>query len=235
MEPELLAQLADALPAPPVTGYSGWWDASDLASIQVATGGKVATWKDRTGSGRDATQSVDANRPRTGSWTQNGRNVVWASGQTILSGPQPGLTAQPWTVFLVARSDWANATQADAFTVWVSGNEWGRIYRTAADAIAIYAGGGFSSSQNWQTGRPRVVSAVFNGASSTIGVDGRYTSAGAVPNQGSSPSWSIFSWPNGITENWSGWVGEIIFYPRQLTAIEIQRVESYLRTKWGLT
>jgi hypothetical protein len=234
MDPELLAQLPDALPAPPVTGYAGWWDASDLASISQAGIG-AATWRDKTAAARHFTQATDANRPYTGSRSQAGRNVLWTLGKvTAMQGSVP-LTSQPFWVFLVAANLAADAVQRTAFSGYYSaGVEWGRVYRPTSNAIAIYAGGGVTSGAAWEAGRPRVVSALFNGAGSQLNVDGRYSSSGTVGGNGNSTSQGVFGL--GLSESWYGWLGELIVYDnRALNAAEVQRVESYLRTKWGLT
>jgi len=231
---EIVAQPPQADPAPPVPGYSGWWDASDQGSIQGGIGNTAAAWRDKSGAGRHMTQATDANRPWTGGLTVNGRNVLLSSGKVSnLAGNIP-LTTQPFTVFLVAANVAPDAVQRTCWAGFVSaGVEWGRIYRPTSNAIAIYAGGGVTSSQAWLAGRVRVVSAIFNGASSTLNVDSRTQNTGAVGGNGNSVTGGAFGL--GLSESWFGWIGELIVYDaRALTASEIQRVEAYLMRKWGL-
>lgn len=71
-----------------VTGLSAWWDASDGStlfdatsggSLVVADGG-VKRWEDKSGNGRHATQSTDANRPTRKTAIKNGLDVLRFDG-----------------------------------------------------------------------------------------------------------------------------------------------------------
>jgi hypothetical protein len=229
----MAAAQPQAEPRPPVEGFSGWWDASDAGSVETASGGKVAAWRDKSGGARHMTQLTPALRVNSGSWTRNGRNVLWShSGAAYMGAPLAGaLTAQPWTAF-VAAGHYRNTNQQTTWTGYDGfGAEWGRVYRTSGGAIAVYANGGFSTIP-WETGRTRVVSTIFDGASSALAVDGRTRATGAVAVGGSSSGFSTFGFVN--SEHWEGWIGELLIYPRRLTASEVGRVEGYLTRKWGL-
>jgi hypothetical protein len=231
---EVVAQAPQAEDRPPVPGFSGWWDASDPVTIQGGLGDSVATWRDKSGFARHLTQATDANRPVTGSWTQNGRNLVWAiSRQAVLAGPVP-LTTQPFTMFIAAANAATDGVQRTVVTGFGgSGVEWGRIYRPTSNPVSMYAGAVMSSSQLWELRRPRVVAATFNGASSSLRVDGRYVTPGSQGGNGNSAQQSVFGL--GINESWYGWIGELIYYDaRTLTAGELGRIESYLMRKWGI-
>jgi hypothetical protein len=232
---ELVAQAPQAEDRPPVPGFSGWWDASDPGSLQGGLGDRLAAWQDKSGFGRHLTQTTDANRPYTGSWTRNGRNVVWTTGKvSALRGTVP-LTAVPWSVFLAAANTAADAVQRTLVSGFYSaGTEWGRVYRPTSNAIALYAGAVLASAQLWVRDRTRVVMGTFNGASSELRVDGRFITTGSVAGGGgNSVDQSLFGL--GLSESWYGWVGEMITYDaRTLTTSEIQRTESYLTRKWGI-
>lgn len=236
LDPEYVAQAPQAEDRPPVPGFSGWWDASDPDSIQGGIGNSVAEWRDKSGFARHLTQTTDANRPWTGSWNQNGRNVVWTTGKaSALRGPVP-LTGVPWYVFLAAANTASDAVQRTLMSGFYSaGNEWGRVYRPGSNAISLYAGAVLSSPQLWARDRPRVVMGMFNGASSELRVDGRTFTPGSVAGGGgNSVDQSLFGL--GLSESWFGWVGEMITYDaRTLTTSEVQRTESYLTRKWGLS
>lgn len=230
----ILAAPADAPPVPPVAGYSAWFDASDPASIGQAIENRVRSWADRAPAKRDMTQATDANRPYTGGWSQAGRNVLFSAGKvSALVGNVP-FTTQPFTLFLVGASSATDAVQRTIFAGYYNaGVEWGRVYRPTSNAIAIYAGGGVTSSQLWAAGRARVVSAIFNGATSQLNVDGRYQATGTVGGNGNSATQTAFGL--GLSESWFGWLGELIVYDAiALTAAQIARVERYLAQKWGI-
>ena len=47
--------------APPVAGYTGWWDASQISG--VADGAKLSSWPDLSGNGHHLAQATGANQP----------------------------------------------------------------------------------------------------------------------------------------------------------------------------
>lgn len=56
-----------------------WYDASDTSTI-TQSGGAVSQWNDKSGNGRNVTQSTAAAQPGTGAITQNGLNVLTFDG-----------------------------------------------------------------------------------------------------------------------------------------------------------
>jgi hypothetical protein len=230
LDPEYVAQAPQAEDAPPVPGFTGWWDASDPGSIQGGLGNTVATWKDKSGFARHLSQATDAQRPYTGSWNQNGRNVVWTHGKAAgMTGSSPQ-SGQPYTVVTVGAETSGDGVQRDMWIMRVSTGE-GRLYRDGSDSILLYLGAGLSSGRKWEKGRPHVVSSTFNGASSAIGVDGRYSVTGNLGAQNDT-GWEVFRFGG---EQWFGWIGEIVAYARLLTPSELQLTERYLMRKWGLS
>lgn len=230
---EVIAQPAQAEDRPPVAGFSAWFDASDPGTIQGGGTG-VSEWRDKSGNGRHLAQATDANRPYTGSWSQNGRNVIWSQGKAaVLSGPVP-MVGHPWAVAMAVANTASDAVQRTAMSgFYTAGNEWGRVYRPTSNAISIYSGAVISSPQLWERNRPRVVIAVFDAAQSDIRVDGRTVTFGSTPAVGNSVSQSVFGL--GLSESWYGWIGELIYYEsRALTTSELERTEQYLVRKWGI-
>jgi hypothetical protein len=228
---EVIAQAPQAEDRPPVPGFSGWWDASDQASVQTAIGDHVSQWRDKSGNARHLTQATDATRPYTGSWSQNGRNVVWTHGKTTFmqgASPQSG---QPYTLVTVAADTVGDGNQRDLWIMRVGSGE-GRLYRNSGDDILLYGGATVSSGRKWERRRPHVVTSVFNTSATQIRVDGRYSASGSLGHTGDA-SWTVFAFPGG-SEAWMGWIGEIVAYARLLTASEIQLTESYLTRKWGV-
>jgi hypothetical protein len=226
---EVVAQPSQAEERPPVEGFTGWWDASDAGSIQGGLGDRVATWKDKSGGARHLAQATDAQRPYTGSWSQNGRNVIWTHGKAAgMTGNSPQ-SGQPYSVFTVGAETSGDGTQRDMWIMRVSTGE-GRLYRDGSDSILLYLNATLNSGRKWERRRPHVVTSVVNGASSRIGVDGRYAVTGNLGAQADT-QWEVFRFGG---EQWYGWIGEIVAYARLCTASEIALTEAYLIRKWGL-
>lgn len=70
-----------------------WYDASDTSTITNVSG-KASAIADKGSSGDDLIQSTDANRPLTGSTTQNGLNTLdYSAGSKSLYNLTPNTTA----------------------------------------------------------------------------------------------------------------------------------------------
>jgi len=232
---EVIAQPAQAEDRPPVEGFTGWWDASNAGSIQGGLGDRVATWRDGSGYGRHLNSPTDATRPQTGSWNQNGRNVLWTHGRTAWMQGPIAWTAQPWVMCLVGSNTETDASQRTFVAGYdgITGSEWGRVYKPGSRVITMYGSAGLASSRTWETRRPRVVIATFYGASSELRVDGKYANVGNVGAPGTAPNQTVFGLAQ-ANEPWHGWIGELLYYNRLLTTSELQRTESYLTRKWGI-
>lgn len=72
-----------------VSGLEGWWDAADASSVTLDSG-RVSTWNDKSGNGRNAANSTSGStQPDYVTGARNGKNVVRfaaASSQFLLAG-----------------------------------------------------------------------------------------------------------------------------------------------------
>jgi len=159
--------------APPVSGYSVWYDASDAASI-TASAGKVSQWNDKSGNGIHLAQATSTQQPATGALTQNGLNVIsfdsiddnmHASGVT-------NLAANGGTMFVVNMvgacdtPTWlAGAGTAGGATVGLTCVNSNR-YAIQAD----YGTNGYTSTAD--CGTPHIVT-YKGGSTMTLRIDGR--------------------------------------------------------------
>lgn len=216
--------------APPVSGYVGWWDAADIASITI-TSGKVSQWNDKGSGGHNLSQATAGKRPTSGANLIGGLNVLTFDGAaTYLSGTTP-LAAILSTVFVVAQNTDAGATQRDVFQ-FGEGTGDGRIYRTSADHIDMFNGLSIDSGQTWGTTLAHVVAATFNGASSKLTVDGGAVTNGTVNTNAPGSTWEAGAFNN--SEWWKGYIGEIIVYSSALSNANRKLVEDYLLAKWSI-
>lgn len=63
---------------PAVLRPGAWFDADDLSTITIATG--VSEWRDKSGNGRNATQTTGGNQPALSVGSFNGRNTLLFDG-----------------------------------------------------------------------------------------------------------------------------------------------------------
>ncbi|MCK5021192.1 MAG: hypothetical protein KAS32_29550, partial [Candidatus Peribacteraceae bacterium] len=69
---------------PANTIMEGWWDASDLSTITVDTGG-VSQLNDKSGNDQHLTQPLESARPATGTHTLNDLNMFFFNGSEALA------------------------------------------------------------------------------------------------------------------------------------------------------
>jgi hypothetical protein len=215
--------IAPAAPIP-TSGLVGWWDADDASTFDYSTAPAVAQWRDKSGNSRHLSAFV-TNLSRNG--TLNGRTTVMGKGNGYLGTPQWAMS-QPFTMFAVARLTTAGQPQSSAITLYPDS----RIYATSGtNYVAIWnSSAGFNhATAQWGTGA-HVVAALFNGASSSIIVDGGSATVGTVSIP---PAVSGGNLVIPGPENWVGDLAEFIVYDKALSTVERQQVETYVRTKWG--
>jgi len=225
-----------------IAGLALWLDASDLSTIQVATG--ASEWRDKSGVGsKKFIQDNGNDQPATGTDTMNGLNVLRFDGSDdFMTATDPFLTGTgnglPVSFFMVHRI--------------MAATNFGMLYTTA---------GGFEFRQNATSGAMQVnsnaVTTVHTFTGSSVGVDEIVTlifPSGATNNlfyqrgteqtlSGSAqgkPSTAAGT-PHTIGRRTSGAlpanvrVAEIIAYQAQLSDAQRKAVEAYLGKKWGIT
>jgi len=197
----------------------------DNVSIKCTDANLVSAWRDQTSYGRDVVQATENNKM---SWAAtggpNGRPKLSADGiSEYLRGTWT--QAQPETVFMVLKP---SVTSKSAFETCADGAtaSSSRIYLPAADAIALYAGG-TPIAKACDADQWHYVTAVIDGASSSISVDGGSPSTG---NVGAAAA-------NGLTLGARGSItlfcdsefAEIIRFTGHLSSSEISDIENYIK------
>jgi hypothetical protein len=210
-----------------ISGLAIWLDGASLAS------GSVATWEDKSGNGRNATQTTGNNQPTT--LTVNGKNAVKFDGSNdTLSCSFPWSATS--TFFLVASpataaSRYVLAGSALSATPAVISEfndvdfEWFSAAANDRLTFAASAPGQQVLSVTHTDGGALIVRR--NGAT----VASKTTAASTLA--GASNVWLGSS--TGSANFYNGTICEIILYHNILTASARQTVERYLGTKWGVT
>jgi len=206
-----------------------WYDAADTATI-TESGGAVSQWDDKSGNGRHVSQGTASRQPITGTRTLNNKNVLdFVSADGLFSANLN--QAQPFTIFGVAQSD----VLLPANSQFV-GNDVG------APTIFINGAGGWSifaltilNSNVVNDTNSHVLSAIFNGASSSLSLDKRIIATGNAGTAGLVNKRIVLGLSGGdLSSVWDGTIAEIIYYSKILTLNQILVVETYLANKWGL-
>lgn len=215
---------------PPVAGYAGWYDASDITSISATQ------WNDLSGNARHGVQPTGAAMPTTGIHTLNGLNVLSFDGgdqlDTTLSA-----SLVDCTVFVVAKA----ASTGTAFEL-LSGadavpNGSHRFYISATRHLTLeiqnmFLVGGADTA--FTDTAAHIYSYDFSTTSNSIfyRIDGvlgfSNTSHGRVPTAGK--LWSIGG--KSVSNKFQGDIAEIIVYPTVLSGSDRALVEAYLTLKW---
>lgn len=203
-----------------------WLDASDAATI-TSSGGLVSQWSDKSTGAKHATATGTA-RPTTGATTQNGLNVLDFEGtNNIMSS---AVTAsQPWTAFVVAKSNATPLEYRAAFagtSVRMYALDKDNAYKRYVFAGLIFYGATISYT-SWS-----VVAVKINTTSSVIYLNGASDGTGNS-GSGSLADCRIGGVPENSQNRWKGSIAEIILYGSAMSDTDRQAVEAYLKAKWG--
>jgi hypothetical protein len=217
-----------------------WYDASVEASLlngsdAVASNGEtIKTILDRSGNGKNATQTTDGIRPILSVQGFNGKRTMYfaTSLMTIATGIS---VAQPWRLFVVARCDLFGvvgrllvgtlsvktlATAIRAFSITVPDNK--------ASVLASTELAGPSATLN-----PAVYEFLASGANSKMTVNGVST----VGNAGTNAWSSTFAAIGGISFQSTPFVGAIseIILVGNITDNRALQLRTYLNSKWNVS
>lgn len=204
---------------PPVSGYVGWYTA---ASFVAGT-----RWTDLSGNGNHATTLKGSPSTQTQTAGTAGNSL---SVSTVYGGTSDGITwptailPATYTLFHVARQT-ASSPRARIFdgvgVNWLSGFWNG----TTGQA---YHSGWLTDASSDPHGLNWFVSTDQNSLYRSAGIQ-RSTSVGGTASAQLSILSGVYA---GEASNWA--VAEVVVYNRTLTLAEIQSVETYLSSKYGL-
>lgn len=199
-----LAELAAQ--GPPTDGLLVWLDAADGGALERDDRGSVALWRERSGSGRDATQPDPELRPTYLADGLNGRPAVLFDGDRETRLELPDLSADKLTATILA----VFSNPAPPSEV----NHDQRIL-TASDGEGFdYIVGIAATVPGLETGGPRLGAWVFPDRW------GRHVRIGCF-----SPNYQTY---------FTGSVSEVLVWTRALSELEQDRAIAYLVAKWDL-
>ena len=226
-------------------GLMLWLDATDINAdgypdtiSDFLGGGKVKSWKDRSGKNMDTTQSTITKMPVYKANTLNGKAVVEFSN-SLLDMPNLGLTgSKNRSVFIVGKADKSGAFVSFGKKEVGQQLSLGRDFRSEKFMLDVYGLGGqyvgFS-----KVSSTTIIRTVLNGSSIS---DFSLAMNGAVENGrgkaaidtkeiGNNRVGGTVDGLGGLT----GQIAEILVYDSAVTDRMSQKIEGYLARKWGLT
>ena len=216
-----------------LSGMVLWLDAGQITG--ATDNASLTTWQDRSGGGRDAVQGgAVALKPifhSTGALlTSTGKPVVTFDGANTWMGFTGLVSAQPYTILFVVKDRSTGNARAvldrgagatNSITYQDTDRKWDQYDGTFLSSGILTVNTAFT-----------LVTAVHNGASSFIRVNGTAGPTGAV-GAGALDNGYLIGEAAGGNDFWLGEMAEIHIYNRVLTGGEITQDEGYLKTKQG--
>lgn len=216
---------------PPITGvnFISWYDASQLT---LADGASVTTWPDLAGSGNNLGAGAGTVVMRkSGTRVINDMPTVdfGAGAGYLASASTAQLNSILFTIFIVARLD---ATAAN-YALWGARGNFTQIAWSASApaGMILYQGTAVVGGAISLT-KPFVLTALFDGSSSAMRINGSQTGTGTPGTNSVNTGWDVGNVNNGGGNSWEGLIGEIIIYNTNFNLSQMQQTEAYLTTKW---
>jgi hypothetical protein len=226
----------------PLAGYTGWWDASDTATI-THTSGAVTQWNDKSGNNFHLTNGYGVGtRPITGTRTINGMNVLDfdktnGTGFDYLDNQTGPLIDSETTIFIVLEHDAILTTAQTIIYADAGASHYYLFVETIANGAkaSMWCGGFVPAGPTAETaGTPTVLTVKYDHTNTVIYKDGV---GGTVSNPGQVASSGILLGcvtGSGATP-WDGKIAEVIVYPTVLNNTDRAAIEGYLTNKWLTT
>ena len=249
-----------AEPPRQLSGLIGWWDAADTSTITFLSGSSIDRWNDKSPMGYHLGEdSSDASTPSSGTRSHNGRNVLDFNGSNVMTLrlPATGTPGYPaggfptntgaFTAFTVLMRDtttndkqpWSKS-KSDAANV----NRIGIYYPTGTNNIAYEVSNdsavtlGTVTEAAAGTGVVQLITLTDAGnGTKSLSYNQTAATTGSWTNAGTSAQafcvGGLFHL-NTTNRRWDGFIAELIFYDRVLSAAEIAFIEAYLKAKWNI-
>lgn len=233
----------DSTPLTPVSGSQLWLDAADTSTLTTFSGSTVGTWADKSGNGRDATQTNNNFRPTAGAnAVVGGLNVVTFDGSNdFLNVDLSFLAGSDYTIFAV---EGRNAAVSSYFLGTNNATATSRRlhvgYRTdtsltlahwSNDTNYTNSNLAFSGTQEFHQLTFSLDSTV---AGKTIAVDGTVVAnnSGQKTQLIAADGGTVGRGPTNSVNYYNGGIGEIIIFASNLSEADRLIVQGYLQNKW---
>lgn len=256
MNNRLMRPMATGFNPRSIAGLGLWLDAADSSTLTL-NGNTVSEWRDKSGNARHFSQGTAATQPNAVNRTQNGRRVLDFELSQELTGNAASLNilrnVSGATLMAAARFDALAATNAVTSGLFLISSG----ASTSAARTSIFSGAGAAGTIGVSGRRLDADTFGFARAASAVG---EYIIAGTLDyansdafiyTNGQLLAQNLAFQTNGNTSDtdsrsfsvgsvgggsyFDGWIGEILVWPRALSASERLAAERYLGRKWGIT
>jgi hypothetical protein len=206
-----------------------WFDADNAASVQIATG--VSAWTSTITTQISATQPTTLNnQPAYQTNQQNGRNAIYFDGSndSLLLGDRSALFPSAASVVVAFRPD-----TTDTYTLIRTGNNssfW--QYPTNRTYIGTFKGTRLNNvATTLPTSGNSIVSITSDSSAYRVYI-GTTVAHDVAADYSAGTSHSIGN--NDLGTHYKGWIYEILYFSRALSAVEVTILNSYLSWKWRI-
>lgn len=225
-----------------------WLDGADIKTMFRNTAGtdplsftgqQIGCWKDKSSNANHATSS--STQPTVLLNSQNGKTAVNFNGAQYLTLDSTKLPngATPATFFFVTRT--TSSSVQVFFTYGANPNATNRnpqfYYNSGALTVDTYGAGALSDNTSYLNSYA-IFSGTFSTTLNSAWDNGAVFSGGTTAitlNTGTGyASIGVGRVISTLQFYFTGQIGEIIVYSRELSTTERQQIEGYLATKWGL-
>lgn len=208
-----------------LTALRGWWKSD--TGITIATG--VSQWNDQSGNGNHLLQATGISQPTVTAGAINGLPAITFDGVNDRMAAAFALS-QPITLFLVARQPtWTvnddicdGAALADSMLIQQFG---------VSPELRIFAGASLAPNANWPVATFALLTATFNGASSSLQVN---STAALTGNAGTAipGGLTLGARQNGVVPA-NVDIAEAFIMAAVPTAGEMTNVRAYILARYG--
>ena len=230
MSPRLLRPRATGFDPRSLSNLAVWFDAADSTTITTSTG--VSEWRTKvSGSTIKATQVTGNNQPAYQTAQQNGKNALYFDGTNdiMLIGDLSATFPSGATLIAAYCPD----SDTDYTLVQSANNNSFWAYPTGRTYIGTFKATRFNNvaSASMPTNANGVVAIASDATAYRVYINNTLAHdvaadylAGTVHNIGA----------NGLGTTYKGWIYELIYYSRALSASELTRAYRYLQGKWAI-
>jgi len=217
-----------------------WLDANDPGTLERASDGSVARWRNRVPGGRDFVQADAQAQPSIGSVHLNHYPVLEFDGSDYLHSEGDLRLGANFSIFMVAGIRQAN--QSDALLSYTSGCEGPDFHFIANGTNEFYgrfSNVGMGRSRNFfqePENGPALYELIFDHDSKIMRVLVNGLNAGITDYENPPGEHHILRlFANKHVDGFiGGTLGEVLVYPKAIGGNARKNVEVYLGNKWGL-
>ena len=214
---------------PTVSGLQLHLDANDASTITKDGSNLVSAWNDKSGQANHVTQATGSKQPLWVDQVQDTFPTIRFDGSNdemaVTYGSSLSTAA---TVFIVCTMPTASGGERMVFDGLTSGGRFAYL-KSSGNIHYMYRGNGVSSTTVDKT--MRMFTLVWNGSSSSLGIDGTDVATGNVGTQ--SPTGLRLGAQYNSANFGDTDICEILIYGSALSTADRTSIENYLSNKWS--